>query len=639
MYDPYGESMYDSMYGPADPSLPGSYLPQEELHVHVLGQAGNLFAKLQNQYLAQATPEDLSNLEKLAIAAETELAVTHLLVFNPLFVNRSQNREKPIFASAYFQVSDGDFVERQDFARKIAIPKSLIQYPGFASTMPSMLVSTFRGPSDQLPKPGQVVKSSNPEEDLTIKSNMLDLTILGENLQPLSVHDLVEPIIFQVMEGSVEAGTRCAYLDYYSAWSAAGVREASQEEINAAFPGANEGLWCATNHLSIFAAVQGDEMVMEDLSWVAWALAATAIACAICALAGFVICKAHKRPKAGEMKMADTTGVQHQFKFKVSEMHRANTINTETTEKSDNHESQASGAETPAAKVRVTWDVDVDKVQVSNFDATGKSKKRMSITRLTGFQQSLSKDSKDLEDDDNNPEAAPRIDRLTASGLEPSSDMALDGIMPEDLNAEVAIDMNEKVETKLEAYESGMWLEYYSTTHGTWIQGQVKGKGLFTEDMPSYTVMLKSRFRRQRRDHVEMEQLRRPFKEGDAVSFFSKGSWQDGLVQSHGWTLGYKIQATSEGDDEAELPSIMLSAAEVRPRFPTESEVSVYLGAAKGWVSGKVKTADFTKDETGRVLVDLGEEEVEVTQHQVYLQNGWGQKSSTRAGSRQSLSL
>lgn len=83
----------------------------------------------------------------------------------------------------------------------------------------------------------------------------------------------------------------------------------------------------------------------------------------------------------------------------------------------------------------------------------------------------------------------------------------------------------------------------------------------------------------------------------------------------------------------------MLSAADVRPRFPTESEVSVYLGAVKGWVSGKVKTADFTKDETGRVLVDLGEEEVEVTQHQVYLQNGWGQKSSTRAGSRQSLSL
>jgi len=344
----------------------------------------------------------------------------------------------------------------------------------------------------------------------------------------------------------------------------------------------------------------------------------------------------YRKPKAGALELNDDRGGQHQFTFKISEIQRSKSIVSQKTEKSGQG-STASGADAEAsptmseAKTRVTWEVDVDKVQEAQFKFSKKRqtwKRSWAVTHLTDFGKSWSKEGLAVEDD-NNPEQEV-VDKMKTT----TTDNFLDGIMPEDLNAEVAIDVK-KEEIKYQAYKPGNWVEYYSTTHSQWLQGQIKEAGRFTDEMPSYTVMLKWRFSFQQRDFVKMDQLRPPFKEGDAVSFLSgSNNWQNGIVQSHSWTFGYKIQPVAQDDEALTQESVetlvKAAASQVRPRFPVESRVSVYRDAIKGWVSGRVKESDDF-----HVDVEMEDEIVKVALCQVCLQKRW-QKMS-RGPSVQSL--
>lgn len=90
-----------------------------------------------------------------------------------------------------------------------------------------------------------------------LASPSMDITVFDSSGDPVSV-TLPEPLLFKLTDSST-SNAKCVFLETQAdgsslKWSSAGVRVATQAEIVAAgeTPG---GVWCMTEHLSIFAAL------------------------------------------------------------------------------------------------------------------------------------------------------------------------------------------------------------------------------------------------------------------------------------------------------------------------------------------------------------------------------------------------
>lgn len=142
----------------------------------------------------------------------------------------------------------------------------------------------------------------------------------------------------------------------------------------------------------------------------------------------------------------------------------------------------------------------------------------------------------------------------------------------------------------VEVYEMGSRIEYYSRTQGKWVAGVVDGPGIVNpwSDLPVYEVTIGVGPRKQLRAGVELNLLRFPLRPADPVEVYNAKtkSWFAGSVdkeQSSATLLGYQVKVM-EGPEQG---IVQVSASSVRPRFPEECVVEVYL-PGEGWVQGDV---------------------------------------------------
>lgn len=169
--------------------------------------------------------------------------------------------------------------------------------------------------------------------------------------------------------------------------------------------------------------------------------------------------------------------------------------------------------------------------------------------------------------------------------LEALDEDTLEGSEGEGLSEEVSRDPNPSA---LEAYMPGARVEYYSTTLGRWLAGQVDSPGAFHpgSELPCYQVVLGTGVRRQLRDAVELDILRPPLSKGMPVRVYIEKDawWLDAVVEERvsATLLSYKVQLSGPGE-EAEI--LIVSAGCLRPSFPEGCRLHVYV-PQEGWRSG-----------------------------------------------------
>jgi len=142
----------------------------------------------------------------------------------------------------------------------------------------------------------------------------------------------------------------------------------------------------------------------------------------------------------------------------------------------------------------------------------------------------------------------------------------------------------------VEAYETGSRIEYFSRSQGKWAAGVVDSSGIINpwSDLPVYEVTIGVGVRKQIRAGVELSMLRLPLKPSDPVEVYSAKtkSWLAGTVkkeQGSVTSLGYQVEVW----DGPEKGVLVVSASSLRPRFPEQSLVEIYI-SGQGWVPGAV---------------------------------------------------
>lgn len=472
-----------------------------------------------------------------------------------------------------------------------------------------------------LPREGDIITlemNSLAEQQWHLVAPLVDVSVFrtegSSGLKVVEVENLTKPIFIRISAKPLPAGARCVYLLPSSEWSGEGVSEASRDTLEKAVDiKANEGFWCAATHLSIFAVVAPSQTAVAapsphintsthaSFTYAEFGTIAVVIISSICSsvMCGCCIRKYRRRPKAGCLRATDQDGRRHEFNFRIRQLvsrssSRAGTRLSAESLASCHGESLAGldaekeeeDAENGNAKIHIEWDVDIDRYSKPDFNFQGK---RVAVTLLTGMNRVFSNYELDTD----------KIDRLNTDSLHEKADVHSVHLKA-DADTQQPNSPPPRQRLAFEAFNVGAVVEYYSSTHGVWVQGRIYSRGHVqtrTSVMPSYTVILRSRS--QRRDYVELCDLRPPLQQGSYVSVFDGSShvWLPAFVdhyQKYPHPLAYEVIMEAEptshsqpGGDQ-EKRRVIVPAHNVRQRFLRGSKVEVYFGVKSGWLPAVV---------------------------------------------------
>ncbi|CAE7709285.1 unnamed protein product, partial [Symbiodinium necroappetens] len=488
---------------------------------------------------------------------------------------------------------------------------------------------------------------------------LVEVTVLSNepaNPRAIALSNLTTPIYIRLSPQEFP-GAACAFLSSGS-WSQDGMYRPDAAEVAAAFAGFGQsglevstGLWCATNHLSLFGILEPIEEapcdgILLGSECVAIGILLAAVGgplgcCSICCIV--YCCIKCRRPTAGKVKLTDHRGSSHEFGFQVvKESALSRVVRTPTTKSGKSGRSgqeHAEPEEVEAVKIHVRWDVDVDKAQEANFDFSvapdgEKKQDRFLAVTDTGvllaespkMRSAVSEKSNDAQSESPRSSRHRKLSEAEERVLadmednepEESSPSPQEPIEKEEDPDDILIIANpddgqdspkriKSVSGNWEMFEDGAHVEYWSATHAQWLQGSIDGPGVVTPadpNFPTYNLILKAkRSSKQRREFVELSALRKPLREGHAVSVKLDGEdrWLPAIVIARqSIPLGYRVLLV-DGPHDGE--SVTVLADRVRNRFPAGQRVAVYRGLHEGWHDGVVR--GDTAHEVPSVSVEL----------------------------------
>lgn len=541
-----------------------------------------------------------------AVTAETQFGTTTL-------ARLGRDREHDY--SAPNNKSDYSFAGSPNVGKPVVgIPKPASM--GFDVAVSISIFNDSNFSSDKaIPQEGDMVSlesKSLPEQNWRLAAPLVDVSVFrakGSGLEVLKVENLTKPIFIRVSAKMPPVGARCVYLLPTSEWSEEGVSVASRDMLEKAVDigpfEANRGFWCAATHLSIFAVLVPSQIAAaappplltdSSLIYAEFGAIAAVIVGSICSCGICVCCiiKYRRRPKAGCLQATDQDGQRHKFNFRIRQLVSRSSLGAgkrspsgslascHSKKQEDLDVEREEDAKNVGAKIHIEWDVDIDKYRKPDFSFQGK---RVAVTLLTGMNRVFSNHELDTD----------KIDKSNTDLLRETTDIDLVHFGA-DADAQQPNSPPPTQCLVFDAYSAGTVVEYYSSTHGIWVQGRIDGRGHVqtrTSVMPRYTVILRSRS--QRRDYVELCDLRPPLEQGSCVSIFDEISraWLPAIVDryhKYPHPLAYEVilehepTSSRQQDGNQEQRIMVVPAHEVRQRFLRRSKVEVYLGVRLGWV-------------------------------------------------------
>jgi len=142
------------------------------------------------------------------------------------------------------------------------------------------------------------------------------------------------------------------------------------------------------------------------------------------------------------------------------------------------------------------------------------------------------------------------------------------------------------------AYMAGDSVEYFSSTHQRWIQGNIR----IREDMSTSSYSVSIGIAGQMRDNVCLEVLRARLCEGESVEILDRhfGAWLPGRILGKqapcGTQVGYRVKLEDSANPRDGTPRVIdLASPEcVRRRFSPCQQAEIYKGQAEGWCPATV---------------------------------------------------
>ncbi|CAK9024217.1 Leucine-zipper-like transcriptional regulator 1 homolog [Durusdinium trenchii] len=488
------------------------------------------------------------------------------------------------------------------------LPAFLIADAEVEGNLMLVLLSVGRNISESMPRGGP--------SDTTVLANsrVLDISLVKEvagAVEIVNISDLLEPLSFRIKEDAPVEGDYCASFDLIqNVWSPDGLHLANNTagQITGV---ADNGTWCLSSHLSLFAVVQripfdllidaSDQNLDVEAYGAALAIMG-ATAFIVCCLTGVWMSRRVHTPAAGKTKIRAQRGGTIEVTFTRSEV--------EQIEKSE-HDIE-NGASFTSKKALVRWDVDPKKLLPQIPHLQGHRSVRLNLdapqTKVQTVEREATQNSTKEEL------------RKFASSVE-----------AEELNAESPLaPSSERFPSELEAlpqlddelhgvFEHGDPVSYWSKQHQALWPGRISGHAYFPDTAEAhYDVLVGPKH--QLRQQVPCSLLHPAFQVDEPVFYLYIGlqqtahtslsvrekiqMWRKATISSISRSQAL-LQLVDQDEsplvgstDALEGPFLVHDVAydRVRRRFSPEDAVMVYRGGADGWVPARIQGCDQSDD-------------------------------------------